>query len=40
VADAVHPVANIIGSVEYKRYIAGVVVTDLLAECQHLAEEA
>lgn len=40
VADAVHPVADICGSVEYKRYIAGVVVTDLLAECQHMAEEA
>ena len=40
VADAVHPVADICGSVEYKRYIAGVVVTDLLAECQQMAEEA
>lgn len=40
VADAVHPIADIRGGVEYKRYIAGVVVTDLLAECQHLAEEA
>lgn len=40
VSEAVHPVADIIGSVEYKRYIAGVVVTDLLAECQQLAEEA
>ncbi|CAG20337.1 molybdopterin-dependent oxidoreductase FAD-binding subunit [Photobacterium profundum] len=40
VADAVHPVANLCGSIEYKRYIAGVVVTDLLAECQHLAQEA
>ncbi len=40
VADAVHPVADIIGSAEYKRYIAGVVVADLLTECQLLAEEA
>ena len=40
VADAIYPEADIRGSVEYKRYIAGVVVTDLLAECQHLAEEA
>ncbi|WP_299014140.1 molybdopterin-dependent oxidoreductase FAD-binding subunit [uncultured Photobacterium sp.] len=40
VADAIHPEADIRGSVEYKRYIAGVVVTDLLAECQHMAEEA
>lgn len=40
VAEAIHPVADYIGSVEYKRYIAGVVVTDLLTECQQLAEEA
>ncbi|WP_064604998.1 molybdopterin-dependent oxidoreductase FAD-binding subunit [Photobacterium sp. J15] len=40
VAEAIHPVADLRGSVEYKRYIAGVVVTDLLAECQHMAEEA
>lgn len=40
VSDAIHPVADIIGSVEYKRYITGVVVADLLTECQQLAEEA
>ncbi|PSW17580.1 molybdopterin-dependent oxidoreductase FAD-binding subunit [Photobacterium sanctipauli] len=40
VADAIYPEADIRGSVEYKRYIAGVVITDLMAECQHLVEEA
>ncbi len=40
VAEAVYPTADLIGSVEYKRYIAGIVVTDLLAECQKMAEEA
>ena len=40
VADAIIPQADLRGSVEYKRYIAGVLVTDLLAECQRLAGRA
>ncbi|MGF1700320.1 molybdopterin-dependent oxidoreductase FAD-binding subunit [Photobacterium makurazakiensis] len=40
VADAIYPVADLCGSVEYKRYIAGIVVTDLMMECQQLAQEA
>lgn len=34
VAAAVQPKADIRGSVEYKRYIAGVIVADLLAACR------
>lgn len=40
VSQAVSPVADIRGSVEYKKYISGVVVADLLAECQCLIKEA
>lgn len=40
VAEAIIPQADLRGSVEYKRYIAGVLVTDLLAECQRLAGRA
>lgn len=39
VADSVDPQADICGSVAYKRYIAGVVVADLLADCQSLKEK-
>lgn len=38
VAEAISPVADIRGSIEYKRYIAGVVMADLLVECQQLAQ--
>lgn len=34
VADAIHPVEDLRGSVEYKKYIAGVVIADLLAQAQ------
>lgn len=40
VAESIFPVADIRGSVEYKRYIAGVLVADLLVECQQLAGRA
>lgn len=39
VADMVTPQADVCGSVAYKRYIAGVVVADLLAECQSSGEK-
>lgn len=39
VAELVSPTDDIRGSVEYKRYISGVVVADLVAECHQLAEE-
>lgn len=38
VGDAIMPLADLCGSVEYKRYIAGVVVADLLADCQQMKE--
>ena len=39
VSEAVAPVADLRGSVSYKRYIAGVVVADLLADCQQMIKE-
>lgn len=36
VAAAIQPKADLRGSVEYKRYIAGVVVADLLAACRQM----
>ena len=39
VSEAVAPVADLRGSVAYKRYIAGVVVADLLADCQQMIKE-
>jgi putative selenate reductase FAD-binding subunit len=39
VARAIEPVADLCGSVEYKRYIAGVVVADLLVDCQQQEEK-
>ena len=39
VSEAVAPVADLRGSVPYKRYIAGVVVADLLAHCQQMIKE-
>ena len=39
VSEAVAPVADLRGSVSYKRYIAGVVVADLLADCQQIIKE-
>lgn len=39
VADIVDPQADICGSVAYKRYIAGVLVADLLADCQSAREK-
>lgn len=38
VSEAVTPQEDIRGSVAYKRYIAGVVVADLLADCQQMKE--
>jgi putative selenate reductase FAD-binding subunit len=39
VADAINPVDDLCGSVAYKRYITGVIITDLVAECQQFAQE-
>ena len=39
VSEAVAPVADLRGSVSYKRYIAGVVVADLVADCQQTNKE-
>ncbi|WP_431222821.1 molybdopterin-dependent oxidoreductase FAD-binding subunit [Serratia sp. L9] len=39
VADIVDPQADLCGSVAYKRYISGVLVADLLAECQSSGEK-
>ena len=39
VSETVAPVADLRGSVSYKRYIAGVVVADLLADCQQMIKE-
>ncbi|KID03692.1 oxidoreductase [Hafnia alvei] len=39
VSDAISPRADIGGSEAYKRYIAGVVVAELLADCQQMSEE-
>ncbi|MEI6859706.1 MAG: molybdopterin-dependent oxidoreductase FAD-binding subunit [Shewanella sp.] len=39
VANSVFPEADIRGSVKYKQYISGVLVTDLLAECRCLVKE-
>ena len=36
---AVFPREDLRGSVAYKRYIAGVVVADLYADCQQMGEE-
>lgn len=38
VAQAITPRADLCGSAAYKRYIAGVVVADLLADCQQMRE--
>jgi putative selenate reductase FAD-binding subunit len=38
VAHAVAPCADLRGSVDYKRYIAGVAVADLLAACLQMKE--
>lgn len=38
VSEAVAPQEDVRGSVAYKRYIAGVVVADLLADCQQMKE--
>ena len=40
VASSVFPEADIRGSVDYKQYISGILVTDLLAECKRLVKEA
>lgn len=39
VGEAVAPVEDVRGSVAYKRYIAGVVVADLLADCVQMKKE-
>ena len=39
VSEAVEPVADLRGSVSYKRYISGVVVADLVAGCQQMSKE-
>lgn len=39
VADIVDPQADLCGSVAYKRYISGVLVADLLADCQPSGEK-
>lgn len=39
VSAAVFPREDVRGSVAYKRYIAGVVVSDLYADCQQMGEE-
>lgn len=39
VSDVIHPRADIGGSEAYKRYIAGVIVAELLADCQQMSEE-
>ncbi|KMQ77164.1 oxidoreductase, partial [Edwardsiella ictaluri] len=40
VGAAIAPGADLGGSEAYKRYIAGVVVAELLADCQQMREEA
>ncbi|AKH87912.1 MULTISPECIES: molybdopterin-dependent oxidoreductase FAD-binding subunit [Edwardsiella] len=40
VSAAIAPRADLSGSEAYKRYIAGVVVAELLADCQQMREEA
>lgn len=40
VSEAVAPQDDVRGSVSYKRYIAGVVVADLLADCQQMRKES
>jgi putative selenate reductase FAD-binding subunit len=40
VSEAVAPVEDVRGSVAYKRYIAGVVVADLLADCLQMKKES
>lgn len=39
VADAIFPQEDIRGSVAYKRYITGIVVASLYADCQQMGEE-
>ena len=39
VAAAIFPQADLRGSIAYKRYITGVVVADLYADCQQMGEE-
>ena len=39
VASAIFPQADLRGSIAYKRYITGVVVADLYADCQQMGEE-
>lgn len=40
VGELLTPTADLAGSVAYKRYIAGVVVADLLVDCQQQEEQA
>lgn len=40
VANAIFPQDDVRGSVAYKRYITGVLVADLFADCQQAGEEA
>jgi putative selenate reductase FAD-binding subunit len=40
VANAIFPQEDLRGSVAYKRYITGVLVADLYADCQQAGEEA
>lgn len=40
VANAIFPQKDLRGSVAYKRYITGVLVADLYADCQQAGEEA
>ncbi|MCJ8676271.1 molybdopterin-dependent oxidoreductase FAD-binding subunit, partial [Escherichia coli] len=40
VANAIFPQEDLRGSVAYKRYISGVLVADLYADCQQAEEEA
>ena len=39
VSEAIAPVTDLRGSVSYKRYIAGVVVADLVNDCQQMIKE-
>lgn len=39
VSQAVNPKADLLGSEEYKRYITGILVSDLLTDCRQMGEE-
>ena len=39
VSEAIAPIADLRGSVSYKRYIAGVLVADLVNDCQQMIKE-